>query len=81
MADLHTWTRVEVRDGGEVLRGTVVSGTETPGPVLVMWDSEKYDANSLGHEIPDDLVSLLRPIAGRVPVLHRFHPMVGVSRG
>ena len=78
---LIRWTRVEAWDDVDdvPLRGTVVREADKEGSgMLVMWDSEEYDSGSLGHEVPADMVCELKAIGGRVPVLHRFHPRVGV---
>ena len=79
--ELKTWTRVKAFDEveGRGMVGTVVSGTEKPGPVNIMWDCEEYDGGSLGHEAPDDMLHELEVLEGaRVPLLHRMHPLVGV---
>lgn len=75
-----TWTRVRAYDEVEDrhIEGTVVSGSDRPGPVLVMWDCEDYDGSSMGHEAPEELLGTLEVIDGHVPLQHRTHPLVGV---
>jgi hypothetical protein len=76
---LKAGDRVRADDLGRSITGTVVRGPrrdpEAMPCVFVMWDDEEYDAGSLGHEIPSDLLHLLEAVVGRAPLRHRLHIM------
>lgn len=78
-SDLRTGTRVSAYDDVEcrTILGTVVSGTERRGDLLIMWDVEEYDANSRGHVCPEDLIGTLSIVPGRVPLRHKLHLLSG----
>jgi hypothetical protein len=52
-----------------------MSGTEEPGPLLVMWDCESYDTSSRGHLVDDGWLDQLTVVNDRVPVKHRLRLM------
>ena len=77
MPKILTYQRVQAYDDVEdcIIKGTVVSGTDRPGEVHIMWDEECYDRGSLGHVAPADMLDQLKMLDERVPLQHRLHLM------